>query len=53
MGQNNILTTLEAHDNVRTMGEVIEWKKTVNKMSMREKREACIVFLEIIKYPQT
>ena len=44
MDQNNISTTLEAHDNVRSMGEVIDWRKTVNKMSLREKREACMVF---------
>ena len=44
MDPPNILETLAAHDKVHTMAEVIEWKKTVSKKSLREKRESAVTF---------
>ena len=44
MDQERILETLDAHDKVHTMAEVIAWRKGVNKKSKREKRKAAIEF---------
>jgi len=44
MDQERILETLDAHDKVHTMAEVIAWRKGVNKKSRREKRKAAIEF---------
>ena len=44
MDPPNILETLAAHDKVHTMAEVIEWKRTVSKKSLREKRESAVTF---------
>ena len=44
MDQQHILKTLDAHDQDHTIAEAIEWKKSVNKMPLREKRKAAIQF---------
>ena len=44
MDPQNILETLAAHDKVHTMAEVIEWKITVSKKSLRAKKESAVTF---------
>ena len=44
MDQEHILETLSAHDKVRSMTEVLEWKFFFDKKQRRDKREDAVEF---------
>ena len=52
MDQQNIFERLSAHDKVRSNAEVIEWKKTGVKKTLREKRQESVEFFGNARIPK-